>query len=78
MKRCNALLILCLYSAALFAQSTNATISGGVADPSGKLVPGADVSIENDATGVISKSRSRDSRQSLRPMWSSMSRVPFR
>jgi len=68
MKRCNALLILCLYSAALFAQSTNATISGGVADPSGKLVPGADVSIENDATGVIYNSKTNGSGMYLVPI----------
>jgi hypothetical protein len=34
------------------AQNTNATIRGKVLDPSGALVPGAEVTIVNEATGV--------------------------
>jgi hypothetical protein len=37
----------------VFAQSTNATISGGVTDPSGQFIPDAQINIANDATGVI-------------------------
>jgi hypothetical protein len=35
------------------AQSTNATISGGVTDASGRFIPDAQVDVANDATGVI-------------------------
>src|SRR5580658_3235398 len=45
------LLILCGATLAL-AQSTDATISGVVVDPSGKVIPGAGIEIVNDATGV--------------------------
>jgi len=34
------------------AQSTDATISGVVVDPTGKVIPGAGIEIVNDATGV--------------------------
>jgi hypothetical protein len=40
-------------SSIALAQSTDATMSGGVTDPSGKLIVDADVEIANDATGVI-------------------------
>jgi hypothetical protein len=45
------LLVLCGATLAL-AQSTNATISGVVVDPAGKVIPGAAIEIVNDATGV--------------------------
>lgn len=45
------LLFLCTTSFAL-AQSTDATISGIVVDPSGKVIPEAGIEIVNDATGV--------------------------
>jgi hypothetical protein len=45
------LLILCGATSAL-AQSTNATISGIVVDPAGKVIPDASIEIVNDATGV--------------------------
>ena len=47
------LFVLFLSSSIAFAQSTNATISGGVTDPSAQFIQGADVEIANDATGVI-------------------------
>jgi Carboxypeptidase regulatory-like domain/TonB dependent receptor len=55
MKRlaCFLLLGLCLFPSCVRAQSTNATISGGVMDPSGKFIPDAQIDIANDATGVI-------------------------
>lgn len=37
----------------IHAQSTNATISGGVTDTFGSLIANADVEIANDATGVV-------------------------
>jgi len=44
-------LFLCLSTLAL-GQSTNATISGQVVDPSGRAIPDADIEILNEATGV--------------------------
>jgi hypothetical protein len=44
--------LILLASSVASAQSTNATISGLVADPSGKPIPGANLEILNDATGV--------------------------
>jgi len=55
------LLVLLLCYSISFAQSTNATISGGVTDPSGKFIQGADVEIANDATGVIYSSKTNGS-----------------
>ena len=48
---CLPLVILCMIPF-VAAQSTNGTVSGIVLDPSGKLIPGADIEIVNDATGV--------------------------
>lgn len=45
------LLILCA-AMIVSAQSTNATISGVVVDPAGKVIPDAEIEIVNDATGV--------------------------
>ncbi|KAA6465264.1 TonB-dependent receptor [Acidobacteria bacterium AB60] len=42
-----------LLSSLAFAQSTNATISGGVTDPSGNFIVNAEVEIANDATGIV-------------------------
>ncbi len=54
MKRWIALLLgLCLVPFFCHAQSTNATISGGVTDSSGNLILGAHVLIQNDSTGVV-------------------------
>jgi hypothetical protein len=53
MKRWFILLGLCLISGISLSQSTNATISGGVADSSGNLIVDANVVIQNDATGVV-------------------------
>ncbi|MFC5861817.1 carboxypeptidase regulatory-like domain-containing protein [Acidicapsa dinghuensis] len=55
------LLFLFLSFSIAIAQSTNATISGGVTDPSGKFIQGADVEIANDATGVVYSSRTNGS-----------------
>jgi hypothetical protein len=53
------LLILCATTIA-HAQSTNATISGVVVDPSGKIIPDARVEIVNDATGVHHSSETNE------------------
>jgi hypothetical protein len=50
---CFLLLGLCSIGSCVLAQSTNATISGGVAAPSGEFIADAEVDIANDATGVI-------------------------
>lgn len=47
------LLSLCLLPSCLWSQSTNATISGAVTDPSGRFITDAEINIANDATGVI-------------------------
>ncbi len=41
-----------LFSAVALAQSTAATLSGTVTDSSGALIPGANVTISNNATGL--------------------------
>ena len=47
------LLLLVLYTTiTASAQSTDATLSGVVVDPSGKVIQGADIEILNEATGV--------------------------
>jgi hypothetical protein len=62
------LLGFCLVSSALFAQSTNATISGGVADSSGNLILGADVVVANDSTGVVYSSKTNSAGMYLVPV----------
>lgn len=49
------LLGLLLFAAAAAAQSTDATVTGAVTDPSGANVPNAVVTAENLATGVVSR-----------------------
>jgi hypothetical protein len=51
---CIFLLLLLLFCAVPFniAQSPDATISGIVVDPSGKVIPDADIEIANDTTGM--------------------------
>ena len=46
------LLTLCV-SMLANAQSTDATLSGVVVDPTGKVIPDAEIEIVNDATGVL-------------------------
>ena len=48
---CLLLLTLCVALLAR-AQSTNATLSGIIVDPAGKAIPGAEIQILNEATGV--------------------------
>lgn len=60
-------LLLCLSSVVL-GQSTNATISGGVTDPSGNFIVNAEVQIANDATGVIYPATTNNSGMYLVPI----------
>ncbi|HEX4758465.1 MAG TPA: carboxypeptidase-like regulatory domain-containing protein [Terracidiphilus sp.] len=56
-----ALAILCLaLTSVSFAQNLTGTINGVVTDPSGAVVPGANVTISNAETGVIERSIKTD------------------
>ncbi|HEY1500931.1 MAG TPA: TonB-dependent receptor [Acidobacteriaceae bacterium] len=68
MKRWFLLLCIGLLPSIALCQSTNATISGGVTDPTGKLILDADVEIANDATGVIYSARTNGSGMYLVPI----------
>lgn len=57
MKYAFPFLVLLLCLSFVHAQSTNATISGGVTDTSGSFVANADVEIANDSTGVVYSAR---------------------
>jgi hypothetical protein len=62
------LFVLFLSGSIAFAQSTNATISGGVTDPSAQFIQGADVEIANDATGVIYSAKTNNVGMYLLPI----------
>ena len=47
------LLFIICSTTAVIAQSTNATVSGLVLDPSGRVIPNADIEILNESTGVL-------------------------
>ncbi len=68
MKRWFLLLCIGLLPSIALCQSTNATISGGVTDPTGKLILDADIEIANDATGVIYSARTNGSGMYLVPI----------
>lgn len=53
--------LLCLCSLSAISQSTNASLSGGVTDSSGRYIEGAEITIANDATGVLYATRTNDS-----------------
>ena len=48
-------------SSVSFAQTNTASIVGSVKDPDGALVPGAKVTITNNATGITRETASNDS-----------------
>lgn len=56
-----AVSMLFLFSASVFAQSDNSSISGIVKDPSGANVPGAKVTIKNEGTGFERKATTNES-----------------
>lgn len=68
MKLRSLLLSLFLLSSGGFCQSTDATISGGVTDPTGNLILNADVQIGNDATGVVYSAKTNGSGMYLVPI----------
>lgn len=68
MKYYSLILGLLFVSLAAVSQSTNATISGGVTDPSGNFILGAEVQIANDATGVVYSARTNRSGMYLVPI----------
>jgi len=45
-------LFACLFVPSTYAQIAGATLSGTVADPTGSVIPNAQLSIRNTATGV--------------------------
>lgn len=51
------LVALCLLPLPVLSQSIDATISGGVIDPSGNFILDADVQIANDTTGIVYSAR---------------------
>src|SRR4051812_15201593 len=53
-----ALLLAC--SASVFAQESRGTINGRVMDPSGAIVPGAEVRAINEQTNVIASAKTND------------------
>src|SRR5215471_21715047 len=46
-------LLFLLLAAPVFSQSTNATVSGTVGDPTGAVLPGVEITATNNATGVV-------------------------
>ena len=53
-------LVWVVLSTPLFGQSSNATVGGTVADPSGALIPGVTITATNNATGVVTTVISND------------------
>src|SRR5947209_2348857 len=43
----------CLFSAAVYSQSLNATLGGTVIDPNGAVVPGAQITLTDVGTGAV-------------------------
>ena len=50
------LLLILVFSTQVFSQSSNASLSGTVADVSGGVIPNVTVTATNTATGVVSNS----------------------
>jgi hypothetical protein len=61
-------LAFCFCFSIALAQSTNATISGGVTDPSGNFIVNAEVEIANDATGIVYPAKTNGSGMYLVPI----------
>jgi len=61
-------LAFCFCFSIALAQSTNATISGGVTDSSGNFIVNAEVEIANDATGIVYPAKTNGSGMYLVPI----------
>ena len=46
-------LLFLVFAAHALGQSTNATVSGTVQDPSGAVLPGVEITAKNNGTGVV-------------------------
>jgi len=57
----NAALVWLFVATSLFAQNATTSLRGVVKDPSGALVPGATVTLSNDATGQVLQTKSDNS-----------------
>jgi hypothetical protein len=68
MKSWFLLVAMCLLPLAALSQSTDATLSGGVTDPPGNFILGADVQAANDATGIVYSARTNSSGMYLVPI----------
>ena len=68
MKLCVVFLSMVVFTSVALCQSTNATISGGVTDPSGNLILSANVEIANDATGIVYSAQTNSSGMYLVPI----------
>src|SRR5262245_23175238 len=56
-----AVLMALLLAAPVLRQSSNATVSGTIGDPTGALIPGVTVTATNTATGVVTTALSNES-----------------
>src|SRR5262245_21388209 len=56
-----SVLLLLVLTSVMFAQSSNATVSGTVADSTGAVLPGVSVTATNNATGIITTVISNES-----------------
>ena len=65
------LVLLLVFSSFVLAQSTNATISGGVTDSAGNFIVNADIEIANDATGIVYSASTNRVRMYLCPDFAS-------
>ena len=68
MKFWSLLVALCLLPLSAFSQSIDATISGGVTDPSGNFIPDAYIQVANDATGIVYSARTNGAGMYLIPI----------
>src|SRR5215510_12996834 len=56
-----SVLLLLVLTEVMFAQSSNATVSGTVADSTGAVLPGVTITATNNATGIVTTVISNES-----------------
>jgi len=66
---CMVLVLVCIVSLPLWAQTNKGSISGTVFDPTGAVVPGANVTITNIGTGHQLSVQSSERGTFQVPMW---------